>query len=148
MLRVVETFSGIGSQAKALQKLGIEYKVVKLWKDANSSSRPTSVDVDILKDGAVHKSVTLNSENNWSYTWTATGGDWSVVEKNVSDNYNVSISKNGTSFAITNTLPQDPVDKIPSTGDTAPLWLYVVIMCLSGLVLVILGVISAKNRKK
>ena len=28
MLRVVETFSGIGSQAKALQKLGIEYKVV------------------------------------------------------------------------------------------------------------------------
>ena len=26
MLRVVETFSGIGSQAKALQKLGIEYK--------------------------------------------------------------------------------------------------------------------------
>ena len=28
MLRVVETFSGIGSQAKALQKLGIEHKVV------------------------------------------------------------------------------------------------------------------------
>ncbi len=28
MLRVVETFSGIGSQAKALQRLGIDYKVV------------------------------------------------------------------------------------------------------------------------
>ncbi len=28
MLRVVETFSGIGSQAKALQKLGIDYKIL------------------------------------------------------------------------------------------------------------------------
>ena len=30
MLNVVEAFSGIGSQAKALKKLGIDYKVVNI----------------------------------------------------------------------------------------------------------------------
>ena len=125
-----------------------EYRVTKLWKDSGaSSSRPKSVTVDILKDGVLQETVVLNADNNWSHSWRVPEGDgkWTVVEKNVPKTYKVAITVNGSSFTITNTIKPGP-DSPPETGDTFPLWPYIMAMCLSGVLLVIVG-IWHKRRK-
>lgn len=135
------------------------YTVVKLWNDsASSDRRPVSVHVDILKDGVVQESVILNGANNWSYSWNVPDGDgdWSVMEKDVPAGYQVSITSSGTAFVITNTLspvvpdepdtPDEPTGEIPETGDTSPLYLYIIIMCISGFGLMILGICSLRGR--
>lgn len=100
----------------------VKYTVVKLWKDSGASgSRPASVRVEILKDGAVQERVVLDGTNNWSHSWEAAenGAVWSVMEKDVPNGYQVSITENKTTFFITNTKsnpdPDDPDD--PDTPD-------------------------------
>lgn len=125
-----------------------EYKVVKLWKDSgNEDKRPESVTVDILKDGVVQETQVLNAENNWTYTWRTNdeNSTWSVVEKDVPDTYTVTIDFNTDTFMITNTR-NAPID-IPQTGDTSNPWLYMIVMCLSGVALLILGIGGRRGRK-
>ena len=43
--------------------------------------------------------------------------------------------------------PEDPMPWVPKTGDTFPLWFYVMAMCVSGLGLMILGLVSRRGRK-
>lgn len=145
------------------------YTVVKLWKDSDSSvQRPEFVCVEILKDGVVQTHVMLNSGNNWSYGWDVADGDgvWSVIEKDVPEGYLVSITTTGKTFVITNTkmpsIPDKPDDpnkpnlpdvsedlfpETPETGDTSPILLYLIIMCVSGFGLMILGVLKLRERK-
>ena len=125
-----------------------EYKVVKLWKDSGyANDRPASVTVDLLKDGVWQETQTLNAENNWTYTWQAPDGKgvWTVVEKDVPGDYTVAIQLHETTFVITNThtFPGNT----PETGDTAAPWLYMITMCLSGLMLLILGMRGKRGRK-
>ena len=46
--------------------------VKKVWNDANNQDgiRPTSVTANLLADGQVVKTVTLNATNDWTMTWT------------------------------------------------------------------------------
>ena len=125
------------------------YSVVKLWNDAQDpSARPASVSVQILKEGKVQETVALNSQNNWSYSWNVydSNENWSVMEINVDAGYQVSIVKNNTAFIITNTRkPEEP--EIPKTGDTSPILFYVILLCVSGLGLIILGIIGRRGKK-
>lgn len=111
-------------------------RVLKVWKDNGNAAgrRPTSVTVQLLKNGAVYEEVTLNSDNNWKYEWTglSAGDAWQVVEKDVPDGYTVSVGREGITFTVTNTLtplpptppdtPDDPDDPDvlddPDTPDT------------------------------
>lgn len=118
-----------------------EYTVKKLWKDsAYSASRPGSVTVDIMKNGTMQETVELNSANNWSYSWSAPENTdlWTVVEKDVPNRYDVTITASGGMFTITNTAQSDPQSP-PKTGDTAFPLAYILGMCLSGFVLILLG---------
>lgn len=127
----------------------VTYQVVKLWKDpGNSSQRPKSITVDILKDGAVHETVRLNADNNWTYSWTVPegSGSWSVVEKDVPKAYTVVITSSGTTFTITNTRPAPNVDP-PKTGDTFALRPWLTVMALSGLLLAACGILQKRKRK-
>ena len=96
----------------------IERKVLKVWKDDVEQSRPKEVIVQLLKDGAVYDTVTLNAANNWRYTWeklpeyNKDGSKvvWSVVEKELED-YTVLITQEGVTFTVTNTYsPDEPGD--------------------------------------
>lgn len=95
-------------------------KVVKAWDDVNNQDgkRPASITVQLYADGvAKDDSVTLNSENGWTYTWTdlpmnADGEqiDYTVVESGVPDGYTTSDPAGGFNaqtnqyeFTITNT---------------------------------------------
>jgi hypothetical protein len=124
-----------------------EYRVVKLWKDSgNSRKRPDSVEVELREDGILRQTVTLSKENDWTYEWKDADGNgvWTVAEKNVPSGYRVSIGTNGNAFTITNTYPTPP--STPDTGDTTPLWLYIVIMCFSGFMLMILGTLGLRGK--
>ena len=93
-------------------------KVLKVWSGDIEQSRPKEVIVQLLKDGEVYDTVTLNTANNWRYTWEKLPGYnedgsqiiWSVVEKELSD-YKVSITQEGITFTVTNTYsPDEPGD--------------------------------------
>ena len=125
-----------------------QYKVVKLWKDSgNKKNRPEKVSVEILKDGVLQETVELNPDNNWSYSWETTDVDsqWRVVEKDVPSGYTVSVSSQNGTFTITNVYPQKEVSP-PKTGDSSGVQYYIAAMCVSGLMLVILGSLGKRRR--
>ncbi len=45
------------------------FKVDKLWSDGNESHSEDSVTLELLADGMLYDSVTLNESNSWSYIW-------------------------------------------------------------------------------
>ena len=118
-----------------------EYKVLKLWKGDDSENRPNQVTVDLIKDGAVVRTVTLSSENNWCYSWYAAddGSIWTVSEKNPPAEYTVTVEQNQTTFSIINSFEEEPDDP-PKTGDTTHMSFYVLLLSIAGIVLLLLGI--------
>lgn len=125
----------------------VTYTVLKLWKDEGyEKNRPAEVTVDILKDGTVVETVVLNANNDWKYSFQCQDGKsvWTVVERNVPKGYAVKVTDKETSFVIVNTWEDQPVDP-PKTGDTFPLRLYIVVTCIAGSALMILGVAAGRK---
>lgn len=103
-------------------------KVLKAWKNDDKESRPKSVSVTLLKDGKAYETVTLNSKNNWRYTWEGLDrhSQWQLIENDVPENYTVTVSKEGITFLVTNTYkspdnpPDDPPTDPPHDPDDKP----------------------------
>lgn len=118
------------------------YTLVKHWKDTGyESSRPESVTVDILNNGQVVMTQQLTRDNNWSFSWDVLddGSIWQVVERNVPAGYTVTATREGNTFLLTNTRSGGVV-KPPQTGDPMIFWPYILIMCISGCALLLLGI--------
>ena len=119
-----------------------QYTVTKLWQDSgNQASRPKEVSVEIYKDGQLYETQILSANNNWTYTWFVSGEEystWTVSESSVSAPYKVTVKENGSSFSLINTWHK-PTDT-PQTGDTFAPLPWIITICLSGILLVILGV--------
>jgi len=122
----------------------IKYKVEKRFID-NKNNRPLSIDVEIFKDGNLFDSIILSSKNNWTYEWKYIddGSSFSVVERNIPSNYNVSISKNNNNFIIINELKEDV--KNPQTYDSINLYLYLLIISFIGIIVLLISLV--KRRK-
>ena len=125
-------------------------KILKLWKDKNHMShRPTHIEAEIFRDGILFESVILSEENHWSYSWTVPvdGARWTVVEQKTPKGYSVTVEKRGTTFVLTNTyIPKDSLKESPRTGDMSHVLLYTLLMCTSGLSLVLIGTRRKRNR--
>lgn len=123
--------------------------VEKVWNDNNNPDRPTSITVNLLRNGEVYETVTLSAANGWDYNWPNldAGYTWSVQEVNVAEGYEPGIVRSGDTFVITNTyipdetitdpdvpkgtveVPGEPLDEFgdpeiplgdaPATGDSA-----------------------------
>ena len=125
----------------------LELKVLKLWKgDENRTDRPGSVEVAIFRNGEHYQTVTLSGENNWSYSWSAPddGASWVATERNVPAGYVLTTERRGNTFLLTNTLPSEPTEP-PKTGDSANILLYTAIMYLSGMLLILLGILGKRK---
>ncbi len=119
----------------------VSVSVKKVWKDNKSDSRPSSVSVQLYRDGKAYgDAVTLNKSNNWSYTWSELDDDytWTVDEVNVPKGYTRSVSHSGNNWTITNSKP---VDRVPQTGDNSNTTLWIALACLSaaGLLVAVCG---------
>lgn len=129
-----------------------EVKVVKTWKDSNDSAkkRPDEIKVQLLKEGKVYDTVTLNKDNNWRYTWTdlEASYEWAVVEKETINGYKVTIERDGETFTLTNTYktpttPGKTTGKLPQTG---MLWWPVPVLAGAGMLFFMIG--WTKRRKE
>ena len=101
-------------------------EVLKIWEDdGDAELRPSEVIVQLLKDGEVYDTVTLNEANSWRHTWTnmSQSAQWQVVEKTVPEGYEVLVtSESPYTFAVTNTLEdvEIPPDEPPLDGPDIP----------------------------
>ena len=84
--------------------------VSKVWRNDKASERPGGIEVDLLGDGKVVSTVTLDAAGGWSHTWNGLDAstDWKVVERNVPKGYTVSIVRDADEYGIVNTGVQQP----------------------------------------
>ena len=129
---------------EASPKTGIvkltELTARKVW--AGSEKHPESVTVQLKRNGeAFGDAVTLNAENNWTYTWKDLEAreSWSVEEVAVPDGYKATYETKDTVVTITNT------SKLPQTGQLN--WPVPVLIC-AGLALFVVGWVLFFRRKK
>ena len=124
-----------------------QYTVTKLWQDGgNSLNRPKEVIVDIYHQGVLQETQVLSAQNNWTYTWTVTQDNqsgWTVAEREVPEHYKVTVRQNDNTFTLINTRQGKP--NPPKTGDTFNPMPLVVIMCISGALLVVLGLYGRRR---
>lgn len=142
-------------------------KVLKIWNDEDyESQRPKDIVVQLLRDGQLYASVTLNQENDWRYTWTEleSGHKWTVVEQ-VPDGYRVLVDRVGNAFLLTNT-PQEDTPPTPSTPPSSPstpttpttpttpslpqtgqLWWPVPLLICGGLLFILAGLLRRRSTK-
>lgn len=139
-------------------------KVIKIWKDGNSKSRPKDIRVQLLKDGKVADTVTLNADNNWKYQWDNLDNSaaWQVVEQTVPSGYTVAVEKEADTFTIINTKntgktggntsttksTQSSMSKGSKSGklpQTGQLWWPVGMLSVIGMLLFLIGYIRRKQ---
>ena len=101
---VVEAFDRPSGPSTNYSQLTVR----KLWDD-DGKDRPESITVNLLKNGKVHKSIELNAENQWMYTWSKLSrlAKWSVKEAEVPDGYTAKYSTTGNTTIITNVKKSD-----------------------------------------
>ena len=122
-----------------------EVTVIKVWKDNDDKKekRPENIQVQLYQtigDGeetAYGEPVTLSEETGWTYTWEhlpAKQGEaeitYRVDEVSVPKGYVKDVTSEGTTYTITNTLPETP-----GTGDNTniKLWLAMTLTSAAGL---------------
>lgn len=124
-----------------------QYTVTKLWQDGgNTQQRPKEVVVDIYWNGVLQETQTLSAQNNWTYTWMVSADQqsgWTVAEREVPEHYKVTVRKSDNTFTVINTRQGQP--EPPKTGDTFNPMPWVMIMCISGVLLVILGIYGRRR---
>ena len=109
----------------------VERRVIKIWDDGgDTSQRPSKIEVQLLRDGKVWKTVSLSAQNNWKWRWQGLSSlhEWQIVEKEVPEDYEVSIERDGENgkVVITNKLVKipetTPADEptVPSEEETPP----------------------------
>lgn len=126
-----------------------QWKVLKLWKGDNSKDRPQSITVEIYCDGELFETVILSEENDWSYSWSAKndGTYWMVAEQDVPLGYTGAVEERNNTFILTNTwTPDHPNNERPQTGDPSHMLLYLLMLCASGSLLILLGVAGKRKR--
>ena len=95
--------------------------VRKVWVTDDGGTAADSVKVQLLQNGSVYDTVTLNARNNWSYTWynLSDSDTWTVEEAAVLAGFISTVSGSGTVWTITNddvstdtpdepTIPEEP----------------------------------------
>lgn len=142
----------------------VSRKVLKVWEDEGDESvRPESITVQLLRNGKVYDTVTLSGKNRWSYEWSGLeqGDIWQVVEADVPEEYTVTVSMEGITFVVTNTLteeitdeptpegprpevpeeniPDEPVPQGPDLPQTGVLWWPVPLLACAGMALFLAG---------
>ena len=99
--------------------------VHKVWADNNDPNRPERISVQLLRDGEVYDEVELSEENQWTYTWDklVETYEWTVVETEVPEGYEVSYETKDGAVWITNSNDyQPPVEPEPVELTVKKVW--------------------------
>lgn len=117
-----------------------DYKLIKQWN--GTSNPPDRITVDLYVNGKIERSVVLEKEKNYTYSWETDGyKDYSVVEHHVEGYKNtVSMAQNDglVTIVLTNTKNQEQPPVVKS-GDSTHITIYIFLLALSGLALILIG---------
>lgn len=112
---------GSGSKAE-------KYRVYKEWVDDEEviAERPTSVIVDIYKNGVLQYTQVLSDENGWYFEWPSdkNGSRWTIAERTHAKGYRVTMDKvydetqNLEAFILENAYDESFVKETVSTTTT------------------------------
>lgn len=140
----------VNPKGEEIEDTNTSIKVQKVWKDSgNENKRPSSIRVQLYKDGEIYDSITLSEENNWQHIWEncSTKSNYTLVEQKL-DGYTVVVSKEGITYLITNTykMPSStvPNKNIPFTGQ---LWWPVLVLVTVGLIFIVIGLIRRRQNE-
>lgn len=118
--------------------------VQRLTEAASEESVVKPEPIAPATDGLV-KDVTMSPANNWHYEWTAKddGTVWNVVGSQVPQ-YTLTVQavEKGWILEYHIIVPEKP--PVPKTGESFP-WIPVVLMSVSGVVLVVFGILSRRK---
>lgn len=101
------------------KKDSVEYKLLKVWDDEkNPDVRPTSIQVDLYRNGEKKETVTLNAACNWRYSWTDTDDSalWAMIEQ-IPEHYSAEYRIEGYNFYIENIAEAAPTEPDPTEPD-------------------------------
>lgn len=123
-------------------------RVQKRWDDRGYvSKRPASITVELLCNGLVYDTQTLNAANKWQYVWENLPAKDKLRRDNVwtlreiePEGYTSAVWAEGDTFIVLNSYKGT---KLPQTGQ---LWWPVPLLCAAGAALLAAGVLLKKKR--
>ena len=114
----------------------------KIWNTDASTETADSVTVQLLRDGVVIETATLNAQNHWQVTYTdiPENDAYSIVEVNIPEGFTATYSKSGYVFTVTNTA---------SLAQTGQMIWPIPVLAMAGLCLITVGtIVLRKTRNK
>ena len=102
------------------------WTVNKLWEDSGNAAglRPGSVTIELLRNGVLADTVTLNEANGWTYTWEKlekldqNGAEFVyTVKEHYVPGYSHQYSGSGAALTITNTYRPELPPSLPDPND-------------------------------
>ena len=114
--------------------------IKKEWNVDKATKVAESVKVQLLKNGNVVKTATLNAKNNWQITYTdmPESDGYSIKEIDVPKDFTDTYSKSGYVFTVTNTAT------LPETGQLV--W-PIPVLAVSGMLLIAVGVMLMQKKR-
>ncbi len=138
----------------------ITYRVTVYWDDKGfTDKRPKSVKVNLFRKGIRVRTVILKPSNNWTYSWTVPddGAVWQVSDTHIPQ-YTLTTETRTRHFILeyhiigkSDDKPDDPSEpwiSPPRTGDNFNAMVAVVPMTISGMLLIIMGILSRKRAQE
>ena len=120
----------------------ISLRVEKRWLGDDPAERPSSVELWLLRDGALWEQVILTEDDHWCRTWNGLepGHRWQVTEPEVPEGYTVSVSRQRELFAVTNSGEAAGEEPAPLGGllpQTGQFWWPAILLAALGLLLLL-----------
>lgn len=115
--------------------------IKKVWNTDESTEAADSVTVQLLKNGNVVKTATLNAQNNWQVTYTdmPESDAYSIKEVNVPKGFTATYMQNDYVFTVTNT------STLIQTGQL--MW-PIPVLAISGMLLIASGVVLLQKKRE
>lgn len=115
--------------------------IKKVWNTDETMKAPDGVTVQLLQNGTIVKTATLNAQNQWQVTFQdmPESDDYSVQEINIPKGFTATYTQNGYSYTVTNTAA------LIQTGQlTWPIPVFAII----GIVLLTVGTVILRKERR
>lgn len=115
--------------------------IKKVWNTDESTEATENVTVQLLKDGNVVKTATLNAQNNWQVTYTGMpeSDAYSIQEMDVPKGFTATYQQKGYVFTVTNTAT------LIQTGQL--IW-PIPVLAVSGMLFIAAGIVLLQKKRK
>ena len=115
--------------------------IKKVWNTDESTKATESVTVQLLKNGNVVKTATLNAQNNWQITYNdmPESDAYGIKEVEVPKGFTASYKQNDYVFTVTNT------STLIQTGQL--MW-PIPVLAMGGMILIAVGIVLLQKKRK